>query len=148
MIDEGGVANLEERPLPDLAKPELAEVDLMTSTVCVGYITEKSFERLLPAVTKGRPPWLANCVLRLFPFDPIAAMLSDWGYVTEKLEDRTFKQRRFVSEGEREQVLQQLREQGVDPAGKEAEGHLHAEFYLSRPAVDAKGASVETLLAV
>ncbi|MCG8592894.1 MAG: hypothetical protein MI785_00765, partial [Kiloniellales bacterium] len=86
--------------------------------------------------------------LRLFPFDPIAAMLSDWGYVTEKLEDRTFKQRRFVSEGEREQVLQQLREQGVDPAGKEAEGHLHAEFYLSRPAVDAKGASVETLLAV
>ena len=145
LIDDGVVANLEEHPLPDAVIPGLADVDLMTST---GYVTEKTFERLLPAVTKGgHAPWMANFVLRLWPFEPIEETLSDWGYVTEKLQDRTFRQRRFVSDEEREQVLQGLRERGIDPSGKEAEGHLHTEFYLSRPADDIRQVSLNTLLA-
>ena len=61
----------------------------MTSTGCIGYVTEKTFERLLPAVTKGgHAPWMANFVLRLWSFEPIEETLSDWGYVTEKLQDR------------------------------------------------------------
>ena len=147
LIDEGVVANLEAGPLLDSAMPELAGIDLMTSTGCIGYVTEKTFERLLPTVTRGDPPWMANFVLRLWEFEPIEATLSDWGYVTEKLEDKTFKQRRFVSDREREQVLQRLRERGIDPAGKEAEGHLHAEFFVSRPAGDTRQVSLDTLLA-
>ena len=148
LIDDGVVANLEEHSLPDALMPDLADVDLMTSTGCIGYVTEKTFERLLPVVTKGgRAPWMANFVLRLWAFEPIEEALSDWGYVTEKLEDRTFKQRRFVSDEEREQVLQRLRERGIDPSGKEAEGHLHTEFYLSRPADEIGQVSLTTLLA-
>ena len=147
LIDEGVVANLEAGPLLDSAMPELADIDLMTSTGCIGYVTEKTFEHLLPTVTRGDPPWMANFVLRLWEFEPIEATLSDWGYVTEKLEDKTFRQRRFVSDREREQVLQRLRERGIDPAGKEAEGHLHAEFFVSRPAGDTRQVSLETLLA-
>ena len=148
LIDDGVVANLEEHPLPDAALPDLADVDLMTSTGCIGYVTEKTFERLLPAVTKGaRPPWMANFVLRLWSFEPIEETLSDWGYVTEKLQNRTFRQRRFVSDEEREQVLLRLRERGIDPSGKEAEGHLHTEFYLSRPADDIGQVSLTALLA-
>lgn len=136
LIDEGLAVNLESESLPGLLKEELSLIDLVTSTGCVGYVTEKTFERLLPAMTDGRPPWLANFVLRMFPFEPIADMLNERGYVTEKLEGHTFIQRKFASDEERDQVMEQLREQGIDPAGKEAEGHLLAEFYLSRPVRD------------
>ena len=81
----------------------------------------------------------------MFPFDAIEKTLSDWGYVTEKLESQTFIQRRFASAKEQEQVLVQLREQGIDPTGKETEGHLVAEFFLSRPMNEVESAPMEQL---
>lgn len=146
LLDEGIAVNLETEPLPRLAKESLAPVDLVMSTGCVGYVTEKSFDRLLPAVTQGQAPWMANFVLRLFPFDAIEETLNDWGYVTEKLEGRTFVQRQFASADEQEQVLEQLCERGIDPTGQEAEGNLLAEFYLSRPANELAGTPIESLL--
>lgn len=137
LLDEGLVANLETEPLSTLAKKTLAQVDLVTSTGCVGYLTEKSFDRILPAVSEGQIPWIANFVLRLFPFDAIEKSLDKWGYVTEKLEGQTFFQRQFASDDEQDQVLEQLHDQGVDPTGKETEGHFLAEFYLSRPMKEA-----------
>jgi hypothetical protein len=86
LLDEAISANLETEQLSALAKEDLAPVDLVTSTGCVGYVTEKSFERLLPVVTQGQSPWIANFVLRMFPFVSIEETLNDWGYVTEKLE--------------------------------------------------------------
>lgn len=147
LLDEGFAINLETEPLPVPAKKGLAPVDLVVSTGCVGYVTEETFDRLLPAVTSDRLPWLGNFVLRMFPFDAIEETLNEQDYVTEKLKDRTFVQRRFVSANEQEQVVEQLHEQGVDPTGKEASGHLHAEFYLSRPKQEAAEVSIERLLA-
>ncbi len=146
LLDEGHAVNLETEPLPGPAKEDLAPVDLVTSTGCIGYVTEKSFDRLLPAVTQGRSPWIGNFVLRLFPFDSIEATLKDWGYVTEKLEGRTFVQRRFVSAEEQGSVVEQLREHGIDPTAEETEGHLLAEFYLSRPTDEVAKAPIERLL--
>ena len=146
LLDEALAINLETDPLPKSSEEELAAVDLVTSTGCVGYVTEKSFDRLLPAVMRGRPPWLANFVLRMFPFDGIERTLREHGYVTEKLENHTFVQRRFASEEEQEQVLGHLRDQGIDPTGKESEGYLLAEFYLSRPAAEGNGATVDQLV--
>jgi predicted TPR repeat methyltransferase len=147
LLDQGLAVNLEIGPLPETATEELAQIDLVTSTGCVGYVTEKSFERLLPAVTQGRSPWIGNFVLRMFPFDSIEETLNDWGYVTEKLEGQTFVQRDFASAEEQEQVIEQLREQGIDPTGKESEGQFLAEFYLSRPATEAAETPIEQLLA-
>ena len=147
LLDEGLAVNLETQPLPGAATKHLAQVDLVTSTGCVGYLTEKSFERLLPALTQGRSPWIGNFVLRMFPFDPIEDTLKEWDYVTEKLEGQTFVQRDFVSEEEQQQVIHQLRKRGIDPEGKESEGQLLAEFYLSRPASDVAAAPIERLLA-
>ncbi len=147
LIDEGIAIDLETQPIPEFAQRDLASIDLVTSTGCVGYVTEKSFERLLPSITRENPAWIANFVLRLFPFDAIDEALSKWGYVTEKLEGRTFVQRRFANDEEQEQMLKQLDSQGIDPTGKEAEGFLHAEFYLSRPVADAEETSLTTLLA-
>lgn len=145
LLDEGLTVDLESEPLPGDAVEDLAPVDLVTSTGCVGYVTEESFKQLLPAVTKGQRPWFANFVLRMFPFDAIEETLSESGYVTEKLEGQTFVQRDFASADEQEQVLEQLREKGIDPTGKEAEGHLVAEFYLSRPGKEVAAAPIEQL---
>lgn len=147
LLDDGYALNLEKKPLPAEAAENLRSVELIISTGCVGYVTEKTFGRLLPAVTQGRLPWIGNFVLRMFSFDAIAEILKDWGYVTEKLEGRTFIQRRFTSPEEQKQLLERLRERGVDPAGKEAKGHLLAEFYLSRPAVEAAKIPIERLFA-
>jgi hypothetical protein len=146
LLDEGLVANLETEQLSTLAKETLAPVDLVTSTGCVGYLTEKSFDRILPAVSEGQKPWIANFVLRLFPFDAIEKSLDKWGYVTEKLEGQTFFQRQFVSDDEQDQVLEQLHDQGMDPTGKEADGHFLAEFYLSRPIKDVADVPIGRLL--
>jgi len=147
LLDEGLAVNLETEALPEAAIENLALVDLVTSTGCVGYLTEKSFECLLPPMTQGRSPWISNFVLRMFPFDSIEETLKDWGYVTEKLEGQTFNQRRFAAVEEQEEVLEQLRERGIDPTGMESEGHLVAEFYLSRPAHEVAAAPLEQLLA-
>lgn len=146
LLDEGLTINLETETLPADATAELAQVDLVTSTGCVGYVTERSFEQLLPAVTQGRAPWIGNFVLRMFPFDTIAETLADWGYITEKLVGRTFVQRRFATSDEQAQVLDQLAARGIDPTGQESEGHLLAEFYLSRPRADAAKWPIEALL--
>lgn len=137
LIEHGLALNLEEEPLPEAAAATVAPVDLVMSTGCVGYVGATSFERLLPAMTADRAPWLANFVLRMFPFDPIADTLADHGYVTEKLEGARFVQRRFMSDDEQAGVIGKLKAQGIDPTGVETEGDLIAEFYLSRPAADA-----------
>ncbi len=145
LLDGGLAANLENEPVPVSAEEELASVNLVISTGCVGYVTERTFERLLPAITRDRQPWIANFVLRMFPFDAIEETLSDWGYVTEKLEGQTFIQRNFASSEEQEQVLEQLRKRGIDPTEQERDGRLLAEFYLSRPAKDVAEAPMEQL---
>lgn len=147
LLDEGLAINLENDGLSIRENEGLAAVDLVMSTGCIGYMTEKSFERLLPAVTRGRAPWIANFVLRSFSFDVIEECMSDWGYVTEKLENRTFFQRRFVSINEKVKLLEKLCEQGVDPTGLENNGNLCAELYLSRPHQDVTDMPIERLLA-
>ena len=145
LLDEGLTVNLETEPLPAGAKEQLAPVDLMISTGCVGYVTEKSFDQLLPACSGSNPPWIANFVLRMFPFDVIQNSLTERGYLTEKLEGQIFVQRDFASTDEREQVLEQLLDTGIDPSGKETEGHLMAEFFLSRPLKDAAEVPIDGL---
>jgi SAM-dependent methyltransferase len=147
LLDDGLTIDLEIEALPAEAEEELASVDLVTSTGCVGYITEKSFDRLMPVITRGRKPWVANFVLRMFPFDAISQTLSKWGYVTEKLDGNTFVQREFASTDEREQVLEQMIENHVDFRGEEVQSQLLAEFYLSRPASEASGLPLERLIA-
>lgn len=145
LLDVGLAINLETEILPGVARENLANVDLVTSTGCVGYLTEKSFERLLPALSQGQLPWIGNFVLQMFPFDAIEETLDDWGYVTEKLEGETFVQRDFVSVEEKHQVYEQLRGRGIDPAIPDVEDQILAEFYLSRPANEVAAASIEEL---
>jgi SAM-dependent methyltransferase len=133
LIGRGVCADLESS-VPDAGQQEaLRKVDMIISTGCVGYVTEKSFAKILALHPAESKPWVASFVLRMFSYREIAAELERHGLVTEKLEGVTFVQRRFHSEQEFESTLATLREQGLDPSGKEADGLFHAELYLSRP---------------
>lgn len=132
LIESGLAANLETDEAIAQADT-LEDIDIIVSTGCVGYVTEKTFQRLLSLQEKGRAPWVASFVLRMFPYDSIEAELAQHGLVTEKFGGVTFVQRRFHSEAEQEATLDALKSRGLDPQGKEADGLLHAELFVSRP---------------
>ncbi|GGK37734.1 class I SAM-dependent methyltransferase [Nocardia camponoti] len=124
-------ADLEATEPTEAQRRVLATADLVISTGCVGYITEKTLSRVAQADPHKRP-WMAHFVLRMFDFEPIAAELAALGYVTEKRAG-LFEQRRFASAEEREQVLDALAAKGIDTTGHESEGWLLANLFISRP---------------
>lgn len=131
LLDDGIAANFEAEDPTEEAAHALAGVDMIMSTGCVGYVTERTFERILDQA--GTPvPWVASFVLRIFPYAPIEEALARRGLVTERFGD-PFPQRRFATAEERRAALEALRRLGRDPAGLEAEGQYYAEFFLSRP---------------
>ncbi len=147
LIHHGIAGDFEFAPLPPEADGILRGIDLVVSTGTVGYVTERTLSRVLEAI--GQPaPWVASFVLRMFPYDRIAATLAGAGLRTEKLHGATFVQRRFQSAQECAQVLERLRGLGLDPTGKEAEGLFHAEFFLSRPLSDTAGRPLESIVSL
>lgn len=136
LLDAAIAKNLEEERLAPAEEAKLQGADLVMSTGAIGYVTEETVGQVLDATTSTRP-WVANTVLRMFPYDAYVELLAEMGYVTEKL-DTTLRQREFANEEERENCLENLRSLGLDPEGKESDGSYHAEFFLSRPADEAK----------
>jgi SAM-dependent methyltransferase len=118
-----------ERDDPDAAQQALLDqVDLVVSTGCIGYVTEKTVAR----IARGSRPWMAHFVLRMFSYEPVAASLAELGYETAGI-DGVFRQRRFASAEEQAQILGTLDGAGVDAQGLESEGWLYAQLYVSRP---------------
>ncbi len=135
LIDQGVVANLEEKPLSPEDACILGQADVILSTGAVGYVTEKTFAPLVDAA--ATPPWVISFVLRMFPFDALEAAFAERGMVTERLSGATFVQRRFRDAEEFEKTLAAVEDRGLDTAGLEADGLLQAELFLSRPEADA-----------
>ena len=146
LLDDAIPENFEERdPSPQAAKA-MSKCDLVISTGVIGYVTERTFQRIIDCQPDGDMPWIASFVLRMFDYGPVAKVLEPRGYVTEKLQGRYFKQRRFADEAEKAHVETLLRERGLDPEGLEGEGHYLAEFYLSRPRADAEAAPLPRIV--
>ena len=149
VLDAGFAENLEENEPTKALRQAVSGSDLLTVTGGVGYVSERTFGRLLACMTEGpegRIPWVAVFALRWVSYEKVSNVLSGYGMVTEKLSGHTFTQRRFADNTEREYVLEKLAKMGVDPAGKEEEGWHHTDFYLSRPTEEAK-TPIETVLA-
>jgi hypothetical protein len=148
ILDAGFAENLEENEPTEALRRAICGADLLTVTGGVGYVSERTFERLLTSMTngpEGRSPWVAVFALRWVSYEKVSDVLSRYGLVTEKLSGYTFTQRRFADDAEREYVLEKLANMGVDTAGEE-EGWHHTDFYLSRPAYETE-TPLETLLA-
>lgn len=127
-------ADLEATEPTEAQRRVLASADLVVSTGCIGYITEKTLSRVAGA-EPGQLPWMAHFVLRMFDFAPIEAELAALGYRTKALPGM-FAQRRFASAQEQQQVLNALAAKGIDTTDHESEGWLYATLFLSRPHSD------------
>jgi SAM-dependent methyltransferase len=133
-----------EQDDPDPAQQALLDqVDLVVSTGCVGYVTERTIDR----IARGSRPWMAHFVLRMFSYEPVAERLAELGYETASI-DEVFRQRRFASGEEQTQILDTLAGVGVDPTGLESEGWLYAQLYVSRPLKGAAAGLASALSAV
>jgi hypothetical protein len=114
----------------------------------VGYVTSKTFRKLAALSRRGRPAWTASFVLRMFPYDDIAASLAQQGLETEKFEGATFVQRRFADRQEMEAAVHAIEGRGIDTRGHETEGLYHADFYLSRPRSEIDRCPIQKLVSV
>lgn len=132
-VDRGLALNLEaDEPTAEQAEL-LADVDLIVSTGCVGYITSRTFQSLARLARRGRPAWVASFVLRMFPYDNIADTLARQNLETEHFEGATFVQRRFADVAEMESTVRSVERRGLDSRGREGDGLFHAGLYVSRP---------------
>lgn len=146
LLDQGIVADLENNALSKDDARIISNVDVIMSTGCIGYVTEKTFDKLLDAT--GKTPWIISFVLRMFPFDSLAETVAQRGLVTERLAGVTFIQRRFRDAEEFENSLATLAKLGVDSTGLESEGLFHADLILSRPEADARAMPLDDIVTV
>ena len=149
LLEAGFGEDLERAEPSGDFRESVGGVGLVTVTGGVGYVWERTFDRILKSVTEARPdgeaPWVATLPARLVDYGPLSELFSGYGLVTEQLSTRTFPQRRFADAAERDHALRELKKMGVDPAGKEEEGWYHADLYLSRPAGEVSKAPVDEL---
>ncbi|WLA81661.1 hypothetical protein [Bradyrhizobium elkanii] len=146
LLEQGIVADLETEALSADSADLIRSADVIMSTGCIGYVTEKTFSKILDATEKR--PWIISFVLRMFPFDSLAATFEKRGLVTERLTGATFIQRRFRDAEEFESCLASLAALGVDATGLESEGLFHADLMLSRPEADARAAPLKDIVTV
>jgi hypothetical protein len=146
--DLGLAIDLETRDPTAEEAAVLSGVDLIVSTGCVGYVTNKTFDRLARVTRPGRVPWVASFVLRMFPYDQIEATLSTQGLETEMFEGATFVQRRFAGREEMEAAVLAVEQRGLDTRGHEANGLYHANLFVSRPHAEIEKQPLQGLVSV
>lgn len=130
LLAEGLALDL-EREDPDAPTRALfADADIVTVTGGLSYIGEASFGRMLDCFPNDRRPWIVWFPLRHVNVDGVTDTLARFGLTTEFV--TTLPQRRMSDARERQLVLHQLREAGLDPKD-ESEGYLHALCAISRP---------------
>lgn len=144
-VESGMCADLERAEPDEALAAELLRTDVIVSC---GRIGARTAARLTAVVSRHEPPWIACFMNRASGIDELAATLAPLGLVTERFEGTSFAQRRFESAAEKERALSVLRELGIDPAGKEAEGWLHAELYVARPAHVAAAISLPRMITI
>nr|WP_042194778.1 hypothetical protein [Kibdelosporangium sp. MJ126-NF4]CEL21555.1 hypothetical protein [Kibdelosporangium sp. MJ126-NF4]CTQ95878.1 hypothetical protein [Kibdelosporangium sp. MJ126-NF4] len=131
LIDDAVCVDLETNDLTESQRAQLSGIDLIISTGCVGYVGARTIAKLA-TVDDDHRPWMAHFVLRMVPFEAIEKDLSVLGYHVERV-DEVFRQRRFVSRVEQEQVVDSLHAQGIDPRDLEDTGWFYAQLHLCRP---------------
>jgi SAM-dependent methyltransferase len=129
-LDGAVRADLERDDPTAEQRDQLGSADLVISTGCLGYVTERTLARVARA--GHARPWMAHTVLRMYRFEPVAQCLAELGYDTVRV-DGFLRQRRFASSEEKSQVLDTLSDHGIDPRGLEDDGWMYAQLFISRP---------------
>ncbi|MFC5674493.1 hypothetical protein [Streptomyces incanus] len=131
LLDTAFTDDLEQgSPGPGLNRA-LAEVGLITLTGGGSYVTARTFTALLDGAR--RPVWASAFVLRTVSYQPIVRALAAHGLSTTVDVSRSYPQRLFTDERERQYAIAAVRALGGDPAGREEAGRFHTLHYESRP---------------
>ncbi|MFD0208842.1 hypothetical protein ACFVH9_06875 [Streptomyces hirsutus] len=131
LLDAAFTDDLEQgSPGPGLNRA-LAEVGLITLTGGGSYVTAQTFTALLDGAR--RPVWISAFVLRTVSYQPIVRALAAHGLRTTVDVSRSYPQRLFTDERERQYAIAAVRALGGDPAGREEAGRFHTLHYESRP---------------
>lgn len=150
LITDAVNTNLEASRPKEAERTMLHGVDVIISTGCVGYVSHRTFAQVMQcqADAQKAPPVVAVFVLRMYSYDAIAAELARHGLITEKLEGITFVQRRFHSLQEFDVTIKRLNAMGISPNGKESDGLLHAELFISRTEEAIRKTPINELISV
>ena len=132
LIDRGAAINLEREELPEALRAELADVDLITVTGGMGYVTDVTFRKILSATSAKARPWVLSFPLRGLDLGRFERVFADYGLETETW-DSLVPQRRFADAAERQRTLGRLEESGIDPAPERRDDSFFAQVYLARP---------------
>jgi hypothetical protein len=143
---DGIAIDLERENLSPKQAAILAPVNVVLSTGSIGYVTDRTYRKILDAVAGGA--WVISFVLRMFPYDNFVSAFAERGLITEKLTSTTFIQRRFRDADELEKCLAALAKRGIDTEGFESDGLFQAELFLSRPEADARAAPLSRMITI
>ena len=134
ILDGAVCGNFENRALDSEQGAKVRDADLIISTGCIGYVTQKTVAALLDAIVPKKP-WMMHFVLRTFSFEDVERMISNRGYTTIKCR-QPVRQRKFASSEEQQKAGERLSAMSVDTKGYEEDGWYYADFFLSRPLDD------------
>lgn len=132
LLEAGITADLEARDLTPNERRALVDADILISTGCVGYATERTFARVYDASATSRP-WVVAFAMHPFSYDGIATVLRGFGLETKLIERFRQRQRRFSTPAERETILEAMAKLGMEDRLERTTGYIYATCHISAP---------------
>lgn len=132
LLEAGVTADLETRDLSVKERCALTDADIIISTGCVGYATERTFARVYDASATSRP-WVVAFTMHPFSYDHIAAALGGFALETRVLDQLRQRQRRFSTPAERRAILTAMIKLGMENRLERTTGYVYASCYISAP---------------
>jgi SAM-dependent methyltransferase len=136
-LDYGVAQNLETEGATINPSDVPLSIDLIISTGCVGYVSEKTFGHILRMLDQPQSPWVLAYVMRPFSYGAIVRRLAAFGLLTVRLPQYQSQQRRFADPAERDALLSTMNDLYMDDSPERQTGYIHADCYLSVPASEA-----------
>ncbi|WP_245456309.1 hypothetical protein [Mesorhizobium sp. M2A.F.Ca.ET.043.05.1.1] len=135
LLEAGITADLENRDLTVNERCALADADIIISTGCVGYATERTFARVYDASATSRP-WVVVFAMHPFSYDAIAAALRGFALETKLVDRFRQRQRRFSTPTERRAILKAMAKLGMEDRLERTTGYIYASCYISAPSCE------------
>jgi len=137
---DGGLARDFEQPGAVPSDEEVAwfrSCNLLISTGAIGYVTERTFEAILPHLGQDHPadfgPVAVVTILRMFEVSPIKKVFEAHGLTFGPVPGVRLPQRRFADLQECRKVLSLLHDKGIDTREWEDRGKQYADLFIAAP---------------
>lgn len=131
-----GLARNYENNLPSEEDRELLRsCSMLMCTGAVGYVTEKTFSRIIPELGRYTPGGIGALavitVLRMYDVASIRDCFVTLGYEFERVEGVRLPQRAFADAREQRDIIKRLKEGNINTEGWESLGVLYADLYIA-----------------